>query len=178
MLFRLWLICAPLLLLGVSAESQAPGIRKVHIVERGTYRAETVARTNTPGTTGLINTVQNAELIHSTTSIPGIVGVRFGMRYVVTSDPASGAVPLRLVIRFPPTGLRNPATGEMFFQNEHNVSVPTGARLYWEYHFEHQWEVAEGIWQFEFWEGSKRLGEQRFCVYDPSRLSVSESRAE
>lgn len=146
-----------------SAIAQESGLYKIQITERGVYRAQTIARKSIPGTTGLINTVQNAQLVSSTTLIPGALGVRFGVRYQVSGLPGS-MMPLRLLISFPPSGLRNPATGQMFFQNEHLVSVPVGIRSYWEYHFENEWEIVPGVWHFEFWSGQSKLTEQRFCV--------------
>jgi hypothetical protein len=172
-LLRVWLTCGLLFLPAVLTGAQTPSIREVHILERGTYRADITARSKKPGTTGFFNTVKNAQLISSTTSVPGLVGVRFGVRYVVISDTSGVKLPLRLVIRFPPGGLRNPITGELFLHSEHDMLVATGAKSYWEYLFENEWEIAEGIWQFEFWDGSNKLSEQRFCVYDPSRQHYS-----
>ena len=155
---------ALLLSLSLSVAGQSTPARRVDVLERGTYRADTLARTPMPGTTGVINTIQNARLISSSTSIPGLLGVRFGLRYLLRGESAA-LVPLRLVIVFPPAGLRNPTTGQTFFSSEHTVSVRAGASLYWEYSFENQWEIVPGLWQFEFWEGETKLGEQRFCVY-------------
>lgn len=145
---------------------EAQTITKVQIVERGIYRAETIRQTDTPGTTGLINTVQNVRLINSTTSVIGQVGVRFGLRYVVVGSPTASDVPLKLVITFPPGGLRNPNTRQIFYHNEHILTVPSGVTLYWEYHFEHEWEVVAGLWYFQFWHQDRKLAEQRFCVQE------------
>lgn len=161
---KTWLFCAVVVLAALPLRAQTSTVGRIHIVERGIYRAQTVRQTATPGTTGLINTVENAQLINSTTSVLGMLGLRFGLRYVVVGDGSGSGAMLKLVIKFPPVGLRNPATGEVIFQNEHTVSVPTGARLYWEYHFENHWEIVPGMWNFEFWDGNRKLAEQRFCV--------------
>jgi protein-S-isoprenylcysteine O-methyltransferase Ste14 len=137
----------------------AAGIR---VLDRGIYQAETIGRTPKAGTTGLVNTVQNPRLISSTTTVIGQVGLRFGLRYSLVSNAQKT---LRLVIVFPPAGLRNPQTGHTHFQTESEIAVPAGVVLYWEYHFENEWEIAEGIWRFEFWEGTEKLGQQRFCVH-------------
>lgn len=165
MQFKVWLLSA--LLAGVSTlpskAQSASSITRVQIIERGIYRAQTVARMNAPGTTGVINLVRDAQLITNTTIVPGMVGVRFGLRYVAIGHFAS-ETSLRLVITFPPGGLRNPETGQVIHQNSHLVSVANRARLYREYHFENQWEIVPGIWHFEFWDGERKLAEQRFCV--------------
>ena len=162
------------LLVGVSAlpaKAQTTSISKVEIIERGVYRAQTVSQRRTPGTTGVIGTVQNAQLISSTTTVLGMLGVRFGVRYVVVGHSGTEGR-LRFVTTFPPGGLRIPETGQVIHQNDYWLSVPIGTILYWEYHFENQWEIVPGLWHFEFWNGMKKLAEQRFCIQtiaDPNK---------
>ena len=148
--------------LTVAAQTTAGG--KIQIVERGIYRAETIKKTEAPGTTGLINTVQNVRLIASTTSVVGSLGVRFGLRYIVRGEGSDAS--LKLVIAFPPVGLRDPQSRQVFFHSEHMVTVPSGVALYWEYHFEHEWEIVAGLWHFQFWHQDQLLAEQRFCVQE------------
>lgn len=152
-----------LLIWSALAAAAQPLADKIKIVERGIYRAETIKQTETPGTTGLINTVQNTRLVVSTTSVVGQVGVRFGLRYVFMGTRSD--VPLKLVIAFPPVGLRNPDTRQVFFHSEHQVTVPNATTLYWEYHFEHEWEIVAGVWDFQFWYQDQKIAEQRFCVH-------------
>ena len=146
-----------------AASQSAPG-GKIQIMERGIYRAETVNKTEAPGTTGVVNTVRNARLITSTASVVGHVGVRFGLRYIVPGTDSH--VPLKLVITFPPAGLRNPQTHQVLFHSEYVLNVPAGVMLYWEYHFEHEWEVVAGLWYFQFWHQGQKLAEQQFCVQE------------
>lgn len=151
------------------AATAQPSANKIKILERGIYRAETIKQTDTPGTTGLINTVQNTRLVVNTTNVVGQVGVRFGLRYVFLGTRSD--VPLKLVITFPPGGLRNPDTREVFLHNEHQITVPTATTLYWEYHFEHEWEIVACLWDFQFWYQDQKLAEQRFCVHAMSSRS-------
>lgn len=146
-------------------DAQTSPINRIQILETGIYRSETIKRTDAPGTTGVINTVQNPRLINNTTTVPGLVGVRFGLRYIPLGDATGSNAPLKLVITFPPAGLRNPDTRQLLFRSENMVSVPIGASLYWEYHFENEWEIVSGLWSFEFWHHGTKLTEQRFCVY-------------
>lgn len=155
-----------LLVLSTSrTDAQTSPINRIQILETGIYRAETIKRTDAPGSTGVINTVQNPRLINGTTTVPGLVGVRFGLRYVPLGDATGSNAPLKLVITFPPAGLRNPDTRQLLFRSEHMATVPIGASLYWEYHFENEWEIVSGLWIFEFWHQGAKLTEQRFCVY-------------
>ena len=146
--------------------AQAPRIETVRVIESGVYRAETVKRTNTPGTTGIVNTVENIQLITNTTNILGQIGVRFGLRYIPIGSPSGAAAGLNLAVTFPRQGLRKPNTGETLYRIEHVVSAEIGATMYRDYAFENDWEIVAGLWIFEFWSENRKLGEQRFCVYD------------
>ena len=164
MLRQLFLLFALLAWSSLPVDAQTSTVGKLHIVERGIYRSETIRKTDTPGTTGLINTVQNVRLVASTTSVIGRIGVRFGLRYVLLGGGVDA--PLKLVITFPPGGLLNPETRQVFFHSEHIVRVPTGVTQYWEYQFEHEWEIVSGLWHFQFWHQDQNLAEQRFCVHE------------
>jgi len=148
----------------LAAAAQIAPIERIHIIDRGIYRAVTVARDERLREGAVLNVVQNAHLINDTTAIIGRVGVRFGLRY--TAAGVDGNTELKLVINFPAPGLRDPATGKVSFQSEFTVKPAPGAVHYWEYHFENEWEVVAGLWIFEFWIDGRRLAEQRFCVSD------------
>jgi len=166
-MLRRGVVLAGLLVLSTSrGDAQSPQIKGIQIVERGVYHAETVKRIDTPGTTGVINTVRNLRLISSTSTVLGQIGVRFGVVYVPLGDTPGVEGHLKLVITFPPGGLRNPETHEIFFRNEHMVTVPIGSAMYWEYQLENQWEIVSGVWVFSFWHQDRKLAEQRFCVHD------------
>jgi hypothetical protein len=136
----------------------------VKIIERGVYRAETVSRTITKEATGVLNTVANPQLISEGPVVYGNLGVRFGIRYVV-SGTATTDVDLRFVIRFPPAGLRDPK-GRRYSVSEQSMSVQAGAAYYWEYHLENDWEIVPGAWHFEIWSNANKLAQQTFCVID------------
>jgi hypothetical protein len=146
------------------AAAQTSRLERIHIVDRGVYRAETIARAERRGQESIINTVRAPRLVNDTKAIVGQVGVRFGLRYIAVGT--DGGAQLKLVIKYPPSGLRDPATGRFSFESELNVRPTPGAINYWEYHFEHDWEVILGQWVFEFWIDDKKLTEERFCVYE------------
>lgn len=146
----------------------------VSVLEKGVYLAETVARTVIREGTGTRNTVANARLISSSTLVYAQIGVRMGLRYVA-SDAQRGDVDLELVIRFPSPGLKNTLSGGRFVESEHRANVPVNVLQYWEYHFENDWEIVPGTWQFEFWSAGKQLAVQKFCVVDVRRLNQIDS---
>lgn len=148
-------------LLGCSA---AKAQLSVKIIEKGVYKAETVARTVTKEATGVLNTVRNPRLISEGVVVYGNLGVRFGIRYVV-SGAATTDVDLRFVIRFPPTGLRDPK-GRRYSASEQSQSVQTGGAHYWDYQLENDWEIVQGAWHFEIWSNANKLAQQTFCVLD------------
>ncbi len=157
-----------------SASAQISTVDRIQIVEKGIYRSVSTTQSNDSGTSRAINTVRDPELITSTTSVLGHVGIRFGLRYVAFGGPGADAE-LTFKTSFPPGGLRNPSNGQLMFQSMQTAVVPLGAQLYWEYHLENDWEVVPGVWIFEFWHSNKKIGEQRFCVQDFSRPGIQNS---
>jgi hypothetical protein len=140
----------------------------IEIIEKGVYQAETIAQRVAPKSTGFVNSVKNIRLISNTTTVFAELGVRFGLRYEVLDTTVQHA-PLKLIVRFPPAGLRNPQTGQTLFESEYTDHIPRGVPLYWEYQLESEWEMVPGLWQFEFWSDDNRLAVQRFCVIDLRR---------
>ncbi len=136
----------------------------VKITEKGVYKAETVARTVTKEATGVLNTVKDPRLISEGAVVYGNLGVRFGVRYVV-SGTATTDVDLKFVIRFPPAGLRDPK-GSRYSISEQSLSVQAGVTHYWEYQLENDWEIVPGAWHFEIWSNAIKLAQQTFCVLD------------
>ncbi|ARP98068.1 uncharacterized protein DUF3859 [Pseudorhodoplanes sinuspersici] len=147
-----------------TADAQADSVRILYVLEAGTYKAETANNVPTAGTTGLVNFVRKVELLERTTNVAARRGARFGLRYLVEGLPGT-AVDITFVLRFPPSGLRDPVTGQRHWRNTHSKSVPVGIPLYREYQLEHDWEVVPGIWRFEFWHAGLKFGEQAFCLY-------------
>lgn len=148
----------------------------VKIIERGVYKAEAVARTVTKEATGVLNTVKNPRLISEGAVVYGNLGVRFGIRYVVSGTAITDAE-LRFVIRFPPTGLRDPKSVR-YFVSEQSLSVQAGVAYYWEYHLESDWEIVPGAWHFEIWSNANKVAQQTFCVIDARQALDAKSTKE
>lgn len=147
----------------------------VRIIEKGVYRAETTTRTITKEGTGILNSVQNVRLISDTAVVYGKVGVRFGVRYVLSGSAPS--LDMKFVVKFPASGLHDPATGARYAESAQAQTVQTGMTNYWGYDLENNWEIAAGFWEFEFWADSKKLTSQVFCVIDISQpLDAAKNR--
>lgn len=147
-----------------SSQSDEHRLNKAAVLERGVYRAVSEARPMSQSDLGPVTRVRDASLIESTTTVIGRPSVRFGLRYVITGEPAGAQVQIRLVTRFPEAGLQNPDTGARHHQSEYRIEAIIGARAYREFRFDHQWEIVPGEWVFEFWHGDRMLGAQKFCV--------------
>jgi hypothetical protein len=150
----MWRRCLVVLFLALPSgylEAQTPRIDNIIILEKGIYRADIFARTERAGTSGPINTVGEVKLLSSTTTIMGVKGVRFGMRYVLTGAPTGADVELKMVTIFPPAGLRDPTTGKTHYHDEHFIARKIGNKSYRDYCLENDWEVVPGVWTFQFW---------------------------
>lgn len=159
----------------ITCDDNALAEANVRIVEKGVYRAETTTQTITKDATGIINTVQNVRLISDTAVVYGKIGVRFGVRYVLSSMAPS--LNMKFVVKFPAPGLHAPATDSRYAESAHAQTVQTGMTNYWEYSFDNNWEIVPGLWEFEFWADSKKLTSQVFCVIDISQpLDAAKNR--
>ncbi len=156
--------------------TQAFGQPVIQIIEKGIYRAETTARTITHEATGVLNTVRDARLISNTDVVYAKLGTRFGLRYVLAGT-SSPSLALKLVIKFPAGGLRDPVSGAHYGESAQGRTIPSGIAGYWGYQFENDWEIVPGLWVFEFWLDSSRLASQSFCIVDASQpLDAAKNR--
>ena len=78
--------------------------------------------------------------------------------------PTGTVVPLRMVTRFPPPGLRDPETGEARRHQEVKVLKTIGTRHFRAYTIHEGWEMVPGTWAFEIWHRDQKLVEQAFVV--------------
>jgi len=164
------------LLLGpIVASASGTRVVRVAILERGIYAAKVSGSTAVIGTLGHVQSVRNARLVESTTSIPGRTAVRFGLRYVVHGIPKGAEVELRLTTRFPDEGILT-SDERRHLQSEYKMTIAIGSVGYREFQFHDVSEIIPGEWVFEFWFGPAKVGEQKFCVYDPSGVERTEKR--
>lgn len=168
--------CVPAALIAVLVlghtigNASEPVIERVAILERGIYSAESTGATAAIATLGAVQRVRNAKLVESTTRIPGRRMVRFGVRYVVHGAPLGAETEIRLVTRFPdrePAGASDHRMRHLY--SEYKIRSVLGSAAYREFLFDDVREIVPGEWVFEFWFGTRKVGEQKFCVYDVAR---------
>jgi hypothetical protein len=149
----------------VNACGQAPKVNGIEIVETGIYRVEIAKTTQAPGTaTGVQDELTNVKLVSNTTTVPALIGTKFGIRYRVVGSPDRASVKLTVIVRFPGEGVRNPKTGERKAQDVTSWTRNIGVVTYSGYSFDESWELLPGTWMFEVLHEGRKLAEQSFTV--------------
>jgi hypothetical protein len=161
-------VCGALVMNGLIASSNATlagDLARIAVLERGQYEAKSGEYCDHSVMGAPILNVSGAQLQLSTEWIPARRDVRFGMRYRLEWPQHSGAVPLRMVTRFPLGGFMD-EQGKQRTRSEYIVSVQPGIVQYRDYTLGEDFEIVRGVWRFEFWQGNRMIGEQTFCLYD------------
>jgi hypothetical protein len=154
-----------LLVLTAVADAQAQNIDRVEIVEWGIFRHDDDGEVASPNSaTGTMMLVRNPHLQQTTTTIPALVGMKFGIRYTIVGSPAGASVRLKCVTRFPSQGLTNPARGKTFSGSEYYSTAVVGDTTYRGYALDYDWEVEPGPWTLEIWHEGRKLAEKTFIV--------------
>ncbi|MFH1346366.1 MAG: DUF3859 domain-containing protein [Pseudomonadota bacterium] len=149
-----------------ASESQEYRAERVSVLQRGIFQAGSRGMPTGRSSFGPVTSVRDISLVKSTTTIPARKSLRFGLRYVITGTPIGAPVEIRLVTRFPETGLLDPISGVRHYQSEYTIRSAIGAPAYREFLFDQSWEIVPGEWAFEFWQGGRSIGMQKFCVLD------------
>jgi len=164
-------LIAAFALVPTATDASEPLVGRVSIMERGIYSSEPTGLAAAIGTLGIVQRMRNPKLIESTTRIPGRRLVRFGVRYMVHGAPPGAEAEIKLTTRFPDGGpgqtMRPPS--------EYKMRLRMGSSAYREFVFDNDDEVITGEWKFEFWHGARKLGEQKFCVYEIDTTQPAES---
>lgn len=164
-MLRLPPLCLLLFILTAASSAQAQHADRIEIVEWGIFRHDREAEIAAPHTpTGSRNVVKNVRLQQATTTIPALVGMKFGYRFKVVGSPGGARVDLKFVSRFPGRGLTNPASGKTFSTSEFHSDAIVEEVTYRGYSFDHDWEVETGTWTLEVWHGGRKLAEKVFVV--------------
>jgi hypothetical protein len=158
-----------LLLLFFSANTAfAQDATRVEVYEYGLYALGPSHGEYAPPNMGYRHeSVSEIQHLETTRTVPGRIGVSFGVRYRIQGNGFGFPVPLRIVLKFPPQGLYNPDYRDTLYVDETESVQVLGDDSYSGITFDEQWEIEPGIWTFEFWSGDKKLGEEQFEVVTP-----------
>ena len=145
-----------------------PTVTGVIITNAGTYTGQS---TSTPASAGQLSptgTVGRAADWHFVSDAPDVaatVGTQFGIEFRIDGTPLGDGITLRLVLAFPPQGIRNPNTGDMM--HAANIAAPNmkiGALCILGYGFDNAWEIVPGVWKAQIWHQNRMLAERTFTV--------------
>ncbi len=156
-----------LLVLALTAASsvQAHEVERIEITEWGLYRYDRTGEVPAPDSpSGTRNVIDNIRLQQETTTVPALVGMKFGYRFKVVGRDPGALVRLKYVARFPRQGLTNPAKGKTFATSEFYSEAVVGEVTYRGYSFDFDWEVETGPWNLEIWHEGRKLAEKTFLV--------------
>lgn len=109
--------------------------------------------------------------VATASEIPGALGVTFGIHFALDT----GRTPVRIIMVFPPAGLKNPqfpAPAHSFSHDE----ICGGPDCYDTYSFDFPWEVVPGIWSFQIWANGQMVLEKRFKVVLPDKKPGEKER--
>ena len=158
-------IAAVLLAAPLAATAADVRVERIDVIDAGIYTVAIGEETADPSApTGTIAAPITATLVEATTTIPGRLGLEFGLRYVIVGEPAGAEVPLDFVIAYPPPGLVDPAEPEPLRESRYTRQKKIGETVYLGYGFENDWEIVPGEWTFEIWYDGAKLATRSFAV--------------
>jgi len=100
----------------------------------------------------------------TTTTVQAESGIRFGFIYRVVGKPTGQTVQLRMVIIYPPEGVKSPQSSTPLQSAERQIAVRIGAIEFSGYTFDDNWELVPGPWKMQLWLGDRKLAEKEFTV--------------
>lgn len=149
----------------VSAGAEEARFDGIEIVDTGLYRLELGKETPDPNAPGeMMASVEKAELIESTTTVPGALGREFGLRYRVLGEPAGAEVTFDFHYTYPSPGLADPERDAPLLEERFSRQRTIGKTEFTGFGFDNPWEIVPGTWTFEISHDGKTLATQSFEV--------------
>ena len=111
--------------------------------------------------------IEHVELIEKTRTVVAQVGTEFGFRYLLIRIAENEAIPITIVMKFPPPGMSAPGESRRFMRDDYTVVLPAGDDWYEGWWFSDRDYIVPGSWTFEIWCEGKKLAEQTFEVILP-----------
>ncbi len=154
-------------MLSGASHAQTARLDRIDILEAGIYRVEkTLSITDPAVPSGTRQQLAGSKLIKATTTIPAVIGTRFGFRFKLVGEPAGAPVAVKWILRFPPPGIRD-TRNQLQSSYEENIASAIGTEEYRDALFDDPGDLLPGTWSMEVWSGNRKMAEQRFTVVKP-----------
>lgn len=142
------------------AESAAVKVEGIDIIDYGLYTTEDLFQSEEKTYWDF----DSLSLFREADQIPAVLGLRFGLRYIIKGSPSDNPISITCKVLLP--GLTNPKTGEKIFVDEWSSTKKIGTLTYDGYMFEREWELVPGKWTFQLYHGNVKLAEKEFNVQE------------
>jgi len=154
------------LVAGIATFSSATAAPSAEILEFGYYQIESEGQRfeDQNVTSGVSQAGTTVKLVQQTDIIPMTAGQLFGFRFRLKDFVGKEDVEIREVVTHPRMTRpgKKPSTG---FESKLALVLRRGELSdYTGYSLNHDYEMVEGEWRFEFWYENKKLFEQKFKV--------------
>lgn len=165
---RRFLFCAVLMICALGACDLPPTVDHIDVTWDGIYVVKSQEETNDPNTAAGFRHLSNGfKSVMRTHTIPAKIGLRFGFKFIVHGEPQGAEVALKRVDIFPEKGLKNPDKKETTYREEYETNRIIGDESSAGYVFDHDWEMVQGVWKFQLWDGDRKLAEESFTIVKP-----------
>jgi hypothetical protein len=145
-----------------------PSVAGVIITNAGTYTGHstsTPARASQLSSTGTVGRTTDWHFVSDAPNVAATARTQCGIEFRIDGTPLGDGITLRLVLAFPPQGIRNPNTGDTM--HAANIAAPNmkiGALCILGYGFDNAWEIVLGVWKAQISYRNRMLAERTFRV--------------
>lgn len=157
-------------LLSITLAAPAHAALQVEILEFGYYevQAEGERFQDPNATSGAVVSAPTVKLLQQTDIIPIEPGRMFGFRFRVIGFPMRQEIEIREVVTHPAM-IKPDKKKSTGFESRMGLNVQHGTVTdYAGYRLDHDYEMVEGEWIFEFWYEDKKILEKKFTTVKPA----------
>jgi hypothetical protein len=150
------------------ASAQRAKLERIEVLRSGLYSGSIGRQESSPGSpTGKAAMIDSPSFYVDEARVPAQIGIRFGFEYRVLGSPTGREVRLRGVWHIPAPGITNPTNGNTYRESARDFTVRIGDTHVHGYGFDQPWEIVEGDWVLEIWQGETALASRTFSVKAP-----------
>jgi hypothetical protein len=154
-------------ILFAAGAAQAQTATGIDVYEYGTYRSTHGVEVGKTRAGFSHKHLEGIELIESTRVVVAQLGGAFGFRFKVMGPHAGDAVPLHIVVRFPPEGILSGDGKTAVVADDYVENTLTGDDDFLTWKFDARSDIVPGIWVIQIWQGDRKLTEQPFKIILP-----------